>query len=72
MLSVQAVSGSARLAARLSHSQAVFSLAALASDLVRLDEFVDVARDKSDEFPEFHVWDSPGFNVVIQGPQGHL
>jgi hypothetical protein len=37
----------------------------LASDLVRLDEFLDVARDKSDEFPESHEWDCPCFDAVI-------
>jgi hypothetical protein len=37
-----------------------------------LDVFLDIARDKSDEFPEFHEWDSPCFDVVIQGPRGNI
>jgi hypothetical protein len=35
------------------------------SDLVRFDEFLDVARDKPDEPPDFHERDCPCFNPVI-------
>jgi len=42
------------------------------ADLVRLDEFLDVARDKSDEFPDFQEWDGPCFDPGIQRPQGDV
>jgi hypothetical protein len=44
------------------------SLWRTSSDATLLNEFVDVARDKSYEFPEFHEGESPRFDVVIQGP----
>lgn len=37
----------------------------LASDLVRFDEFLDVARDEPDEFSESHEWDCPCFDPVV-------
>jgi hypothetical protein len=40
----------------------------LASDPVRLDEFLNVAWDKADEFPDFQEWDAPCFDPGIQRP----
>jgi hypothetical protein len=43
-----------------------------ASDLVRLDESLDVARNKPDEFAEPHEWDRSRLYAVIQGSQGYV
>ena len=40
-------------------------LGGTSSNATVLNKFVDVARDESYEFPEFHEGESPRFEVVI-------